>query len=252
MEGDAKSTKCLYCGCEETIEAHIIPKAFGRLVRGNAQNTVRVTSGRTKKDQFGVYDNGILGAKCDGKLGEYDEYAHSFCRSFATNHKITDQGFFQVDGADCAKFSKFILAVLWRASVSKRPECQGIELGPYAPKIAEIIFGRRPLSDLPEFDLLLIRLQSSRLVPENFYTMPNRGKILECNSYGFLLTGFRIAAKLDRRELPVKIQPFSINKSNIMQGAVGDFDSSPEVMGIKKIMASNALCRPQKGAIPGH
>ena len=235
---------CIVCGNSKTIEAHIVPKAFARDVRGNAAHNVYITPNDVRKAQLGVFDPNILCAKCDNVLGEYDKYGIEFCRSFDEKTVIDSSDIFHTADADCEKFSRFILSILWRASVSSRIECKAVLLGPYEKVIQQVIFNVIGLDVFPAFDLMLVRWKPSQLAPHRSFTMPNRGRYLNGNSYGFLLMGFRIAARLDKRPIPIELRPFSINKSGIMQGAVGDYNQSIEAEGIRK-MAKSYVARGQ-------
>jgi hypothetical protein len=47
------------------------------------------------------------------------------------DHKIVRPGVFELVDVDGEKFAKFVLAVLWRASISSRPDYANVSLGPY-------------------------------------------------------------------------------------------------------------------------
>ena len=81
------------------------------------------------KPELGEYDRDILCRDCDNKLGVFDDYAIDVCRAFKKKH-TRDGKLFAILNVDDDKLAKFILAVLWRASISKRESFFGIRLGP--------------------------------------------------------------------------------------------------------------------------
>jgi hypothetical protein len=105
---------------------------------------------------------------------------------------------------DGDQFAKFVLSVLWRASITSRVEFRKVSLGPYEDGACEVIFGAKPLSSLPTYQLLLARYKARpNFNPERNYTSPARLKIEGTNGWAFALHGFRVViAKLDRRSLP--------------------------------------------------
>jgi hypothetical protein len=168
-QGPQKSV-CHGYGCTHTnlIEAHIIPKGFGRFVRGDAHDahnlTLTLNGADYAKPQLGEYDNNILCGECDNQLGVFDHYALQVCRSFKLDHKIVRPGVFELVDVDGEKFAKFVLAVLWRASISSRPDYANVSLGPYTDVARDVLFGVRPLSAFKEFQVMVQRCPPSALI----------------------------------------------------------------------------------------
>jgi hypothetical protein len=133
---------CHGLGCTSTalIKAHIIPQSFGRYVEGNSGPNVMLSpEGRSMKTPRGLFDTGILCATCDGYLNKkYDDPAFRFFKSFDLGStKIIDLNptkyhgappFFEASGVDCDMLCGFILSVLWRSSISSRPEVSSVRL----------------------------------------------------------------------------------------------------------------------------
>lgn len=102
------------------------------------------------RPELGEYYRDILCRDCDNKLGVFDDYAIDVCRAFKKKH-TRDGKLFAILNVDGDKLAKFILAVLWRASISKRESFFGIRLGPYEPQARDVLFGAAPLSSLRAF-----------------------------------------------------------------------------------------------------
>src|SRR4030095_13891227 len=83
------------------------------------------------RQQLGEFDSSILCAECDGILGRFDDYVIELCQKFEQLHTKHQPDAFELPQADRELFAKFVLSVLWRASISKRPSVAVVKLGPY-------------------------------------------------------------------------------------------------------------------------
>lgn len=198
---------------------------------GSTHN-MQVSLENAKPTQHGVYDRNILCAECDGKLGAYDDYALEVCRRFEAQHK-TDGDVFSLSDVDGDKFAKFVLAVLWRASISSRSEFGKISLGQYEDVARDVLFNNKPLTDVPAFQVIVARYRRV----EGFdilrvYTSPSRVSNLGVNGWGFAISGFRIVAKIDKRAWPgmpaEAAKAFFVNGSDALRGFFVDFEGSVE------------------------
>jgi hypothetical protein len=231
----------LNCRCETLIDAHIIPKAFGRFIRGQEAN-VKLTPERVSEanPQLGEYDPDILCATCDNVLGLDDEYAIEICKRFQTDHRRMAQDIFEMPHVDCERFCKFILSVLWRASISRRRSFTSVNLGPYENRAREVVFGAKPLSGIRAFEVLIQRYRSASIDTTGLYFHPVRRPFGQLNAYGFGLAGFRIVAKLDNRLFPEEFRPMVINRANVFRGSFKRFEDCSEFQSIAEIVRSNA------------
>ena len=68
---------CLNCGAEETIKAHLMPQAFVKEIRGEdtAHAITNSDLSAFQPSQNGRYDDAILCAPCDNKLGRDENFA---------------------------------------------------------------------------------------------------------------------------------------------------------------------------------
>jgi hypothetical protein len=217
------------CSNTKLIGAHIIPRGFAKLIRSDPNTELlKVTGGEVDKSypQLGETDSDILCADCDGVLGKNDEYAIDVCRKF----KADDRGdLFEDASVDAERFSKFILSLLWRASISKRGRyCGVVTFGPYEKAAREIVFGARPLSELRAFKLIVSRLRSRDHDVSRIITDPLRFKLENLNGYTFFLNGFRIHAVLDGRELESYFDALIINRTNVFRGTYIEFERLEE------------------------
>ena len=112
----------LNCTSTKLVNAHIIAKGFGRLIRGSGPN-IRISSENVgpARQQLGEFDSGILCADCDGFLGRFDDHVIELCQKFEKLHTRRPEAF-ELPHADRELFGKFVLSVLWRASISRGRE----------------------------------------------------------------------------------------------------------------------------------
>lgn len=208
----------LNCTSTKLINAHIIAKGFGRLLRGSGQN-VRITPANmgTAKQQLGEFDSDILCADCDGVLGRLDDYAIELCQKFERLHIKSQPEVFELPQSDRELFGKFALSVLWRASISRRPSVADVNLGPYELKIRDAIFTSQSIDDLPEAEIILQRYTVlGNVDPAGQYFYPTRFKMAGLNFYNFAVGGFRIRTKVDSRPLPNEWRPFSLSSGRFL------------------------------------
>lgn len=229
------------CTSEELIEAHIIPACFGRFIRGSNAN-VKMTPERVgvATPQLGEYDREILCGPCDKVLGLDDEYALGICERFEADHQKLDQGVFELPGVDCERFCKFVLSVLWRASISRRRSFASIDLGPYEDRARDVLFGATPLSSLRAFEVIVQRYRIEHMDTTKWYFQPVRQPFGELNAYGFGLAGFRIVAKLDNRPFPEGYRPLVLNRSGIFRGLYVKLEDCSEFGSMAMMVRKNA------------
>lgn len=83
--------------------------------------------------QSGVYDAEILCEECERRFSEFDRYGWETLGPMALDRPPAESKIDHLYKIDCDtdKLRRFILSVLWRASVSKSPFYTAIKLGPY-------------------------------------------------------------------------------------------------------------------------
>lgn len=204
-------------------------RGFARLARGGGR-TITMSHERVGlvNPQLGYFDRTILCAECDNKLGAYDDYAVELCRTFPTRHNRIKRQLFEMPDVDCAKVAIFVLSVLWRASISAREEHRTVALGSLEERTRAVIFDALPLSALPQFKLVVFRLESDHLDVSRFYTMPQRWRFRGLNVYGFSLNGFRFIAFMDARPLPGGLESSLVREDGVLRGPFVTFEEGGE------------------------
>lgn len=226
----------LNCKSSDLISAHIIPRGFARIARDDG-HIISIEPGRkpsVTKYQHGSFDSSILCSACDGKLGRFDDYLVDFCRTFLKRQKPLSKSGFQVHDVDADLLRKGILAILWRASISQRPECKRITLGPFELKARDILFGTVQLEQFPDFQVMVQRYVTNEGSKIGFYTYPNRTKFDGINAYVFGLVGLRFIVKMDARPFPEVLDDFVVGRSPHLLGTLVDFDDTSEGRALRK------------------
>ena len=205
-----------------------MPRGFARQIKGDQKHNLKVSMNQVGATHHGVYDRHILCQDCDGQLGEFDDYALNVCRRFPKEHSVESDGMFEMHNIDGDKFATFILSVLWRASISSRPEFRKVSLGAFCNQAHDVIFGKISLSNMHGYELIVGRFANAPIRAENFYTSPARTKMLDLNAWHFALSGFKVLAKLDQRRLPPELQPAIVNGNDTLRGQFVDYMASKE------------------------
>lgn len=216
-----------------------MPQGFARLLQKQGKNIdLRREKIAYSKRPLGMFDSNILCADCDAKLGEYDQYALKVCQAFGTSHLSFGREF-EWKNVSGEQLGKFVLSVLWRASISKLPELDDVSFGrKYEAVARDVLFGQRRLSEFSQFELFLIRMTDDHFGldgVEGFYTTPYRTKYGDLNAYSFALCGFKIVAKLDSRSFDQTVKPFLVREEHSIRGLfmelvdLAEFDSMAEM-----------------------
>ena len=76
---------------------------------------------------------------------------------------------------------------------------------------------------------------------QGIYTIPSRAPFMNLNAYGFMLSGLRILAKLDRRPLNKGLAPFVTNSALKLRGFFVEFEKTPEFERVKNIAVNHLI-----------
>lgn len=197
---------CRAPGCIATrlITAHIIPQGIARRLSKSEGGNYSIDGMRAGRAKFqnGCYDKSILCASCDGHLGNrYDGYISSLCPIIPRTGLSELNTPFIWNPIDGSRFISAILAILWRASISRRQEWCDIDLGPYEDLVASVLFNGASLETLQGFEVVLERLASSKFDARRVFTHPIRTMGAQCE-YCMIIGGFRVTVRFDKSASP--------------------------------------------------
>lgn len=238
---------CRAPGCTETklCRAHIVPAGFARSLSGPGghNKAIRSTGAKPANQPHGEFDSGILCGGCDTALGVFDQYAINFCSSLGLTPDARTAQLFEHAPFDGAQFARAVLAILWRASVSGRDQFGHIELGPYETRAAAVLFSGAPLSDFPEFEVVLNRYASSEHDTRKFVFMPLRIRSGALTAFTIGLGGFLVWAKVDQRPLDERLAPFVINAATALRAPIVRFEETAEYALFRKVSRRGRPCK---------
>jgi hypothetical protein len=217
---------CQLCKEEKKLcKAHLVPESFFRYlypsgkVEEEALKKISSTDGYIKRSWTGIYDDNILCADCDNKLGEFDNYGrYLFLEStpeiFMSSGK--DSAYYFQD-ADIDKLTLFILSILWRFSISNLPETQTVQFkGRFGKKLFEII-NQRNKNNIHEFSIVITRFKyhSTKKSSKQYFQFPERHRLNGINYIKFYLpNGYKIFIKVDSRDQPAELVPLTLGGSD--------------------------------------
>lgn len=106
-----------------------------------------------KRVSSGEYEGGILCMDCENTLSKYETYARKifFGGNFPTNElplyeyfKRGDQEFTKISNINYSNLKLFVLSLIWRASISKRPMFKEINLQVWNEKLRIMLHDGNP------------------------------------------------------------------------------------------------------------
>jgi hypothetical protein len=160
-----------------------------------------VGEGHIKNPSSGDYDSYILCKDCDNRIiGGYESYAAKVLfGGLPLNQAPVISTFKKKDGTeltnyknlDYKNFKLFLLTILWRAGISKRPIFEYIDLGPHASILRKMLYEGDPgtISDYPLFIMTFINDQE---MPKDIIITPLKRRM----QGGLIVYSFPIAGMI--------------------------------------------------------
>lgn len=188
---------CANCGEIATVKAHLIPQAFAREVRGGDKQHALTDNNISsfQPSQNGRYDDSILCANCDNRLGKDEKYAFETLAAIRAESVDLVNRAFMADGVDGDRLLRFAAGIIWKYALTK-PHYGRIEIGPFRQMLREVLFEDGPGS--PAIDAFLLKLHSGD-DSVYFYRAPSLERYEGLNFSRFAVGGFIFLVKLDQR-----------------------------------------------------
>ncbi len=195
-------SRCLRCGNEPTVRAHIFPKSAIRAIRfrGPDTKTMAIFDDRAipANNPNGVFDDDILCARCDSRIGVVDKW---FVESLDALHAdVVDRPSYtpSVLEIDADAALRFAVSVIYRAALSRLDHFAQILLGPYTNLAGNVAVGSGD-ADL-EAPLVLINvLTSDELDMRQWAFYPVRCATDNGSYFVFALSGVQFLVKFGGR-----------------------------------------------------
>jgi hypothetical protein len=161
---------CRLCGqLKKLVRSHIIPKSFFEQIKACGKYSVLINANKPIRAagtflQAGPYDGSIPCEDCERRFSDFDSYGWQILGTLALNDPVYDDGrpFAYKIACDTVKLRKFVLSVLWRASVSELKCYSRVQLGSRADIVKTRMFDASPLAP-NEFPTTAMRLDLAGL-----------------------------------------------------------------------------------------
>lgn len=232
---------CRLCGeAKKLIKAHAIPEAFFRAARGDAvDRPLLVSAGEfPRRAPIGIYDPGILCAECEARFGSVDAYGtrvllNEFDSLFRPLEKDGAVVGFESHGVDSRALLRFLVAILWRASVSRHSFYSRVQLG--ALEEPAVAFALEDRDDAGVFDAMLSRWKPTARedLPEHFLMDPFRQKYNGVNAYRVYLGQATAEIKVDRRPFPGGMAQYGLRSAPPARMIIRDLARSSDLRAMR-------------------
>ena len=199
---------CKLCTNEATlIDAHVIPRSFWEIdaAQPPPRMVTNIKGVFPKRIPIGVYDQTIVCEPCERSFSDYDSYAaRLFLNRFNEFEEVRDSNRrltgYVLRNVDYRLLKLFVIAILWRASVSSHSFFSRVRLGPFEERAREMLVRRDP-GDTATFATLFSVWDGAESVMMDPFAERWDG----VRSYRFYLDRFVAYIKVDRRPLPEQL-----------------------------------------------
>ncbi|WP_133249005.1 hypothetical protein [Pseudomonas sp. B1(2018)] len=200
------------------VKAHAIPEAFFRELRVDGEKPLLVSSEPgffPKHAPIGVYDDTILCNVCEKNFDGIDNYGidallSKFHKYFQPLERNGETLGFESSQVDKNRLLQFLVAVLWRASVSSHPFYSKVNLGPHE-SLARAALNTNTTALSPVFDAVLSRWRDEgEHIPTTAMLDPRREKWFGVNAYRLYFGETVAYIKVDKQPFTPQLKAISL------------------------------------------
>jgi hypothetical protein len=227
------SEECKFCGEDrDLIDAHIYPRALAKGLGDDQDPPQQIAVNpevHPKRIRTGWYDQHMLCAPCEKRFGPWDDYGIKFMRAPRTGvWPPSGKARLAIwEGWDYSRLKLFAIGVLWRAHASALEAFEGVQLGPHAPVMREML----ELGDAGGPDDCAVLLGKAVGQPEPGLWIPpvkSRMKNGGVRVWRMHFGGFEVMVKTDKRPLPSDIRRLQLTPGQPVVASLTDFLDSGE------------------------
>lgn len=153
------------------MKSHIFPEWLYESLYDKKHHRFNVISTDAKKKRGtrpkGIYEK-LFCDKCEGKLSVWEGYAHNVFNC-ARLGLIEDDRKIVFSKVQYAPFKLFQMSLLWRASITLRPEVPRIDLGPHTERIRMMLLDEQPGKPYEYGSILLLPSIDQNLMQQFMY-----------------------------------------------------------------------------------
>jgi hypothetical protein len=230
---------CRLCGrTAELVDSHIIPKFFFKKMKRSEDYLLLVSKEqpRAKRSLTGIYGQ-FLCLLCENSFSQVDDYASTFFPSVSQQPIALMGGkpFRKVLEFDYLRLKKFFISLLWRASVSSRPEYNKITLAQYDDTLRLSLLGLINTASIPLEICGEQYLPSKKIIgAEQGFLSPWKGRVDDIPSFTFIFGGFKFVCFLGDEPTPI-IKSICLKDGRSWHLPLTNFDSSNTMQALIKI-----------------
>lgn len=204
-------------GCnqkKDLIEAHIIPESFFREIVTSGEPTILVEGKKesyVKRRPKGVYDKNILCLSCEKRFQKSDDYAQLLLLKSDIKRKYNldeNGGYFYYENYDYRLLKRFVISLLWRASITKDDLFSHINLGPFEDRAKELLWNDN-VGSVDEFDFFF---SFTTNLTKKSIMQPIQLRFENINVYQFYLGETILYIKVDKRKFGLNLPLARDNK----------------------------------------
>lgn len=166
---------CKLCKKNEPLrESHIFPEwLYKPLYDHNHRFFVLSTNSNKRRGTrpTGIYQR-LLCDECEQKFSKWEGYARDVFYNLSLK-VIEDDRAVVFSGMEYTPFKLFQMSLIWRASITTRPEIHPIDLGPHTEKIRKLLLDESP-GEVYEYGSILMLPALSQELMQQFVYPPER------------------------------------------------------------------------------
>ena len=205
-------------GChvrDASAKSHIVPKSFFRHMDDGVSPLTEYStrSGHyPKRRRVGYYDTTILCHECEKIFGPHDDFGQNVLIKRMNDYEDIFDGSelkaYRMYNVDGEKFKRFLLSVLWRASISTLPQYSMVSLGPHE-EVAKQILWDGLFGSNERFAFIGTKYIDDEVADITLNPHPLRNSGV--NFISLYFPGYSFWIKVDRRPMP---KPLNIIETN--------------------------------------
>ncbi|RZB35712.1 MAG: hypothetical protein SRB2_02839 [Desulfobacteraceae bacterium Eth-SRB2] len=162
---------CRLCKEDKPLrESHIFPEwLYKELYDDNHRFFVLSTDVKKRRGTRprGIYER-LLCHECEQRFSKWEGYARDVFNNQPLK-LIEDNRVVVFSGLQYTPFKLFQMSLIWRASITSRPEINRIDLGPHAERIRKMLFENRPGEAHEYGSILMLPALGQELMQEFLY-----------------------------------------------------------------------------------
>ncbi|MBL7154102.1 MAG: hypothetical protein ISS79_10310 [Phycisphaerae bacterium] len=221
-------SKCRLCGRDSELrESHIIPRSIIKMIRDESLNNrfIELHDGQDRIIQDGPKEY-LLCDDCEQKIGRYEKY---FVEAVHYNKHGTDKKHdskhLLIENLDYKKMKLFFLSLLWRMSISSRPEFEVVSIEGAEERIREMILKDEP-GDCTEYSVCAIAPLFDDGIEEGYFLGPFVSKRVSETIIRIVIGGILCSISTARQGTSLP-QRLLLNESGSWIMPLRDFSSIP-------------------------